>query len=95
MVDLRKLPGLQYWMPNVGEANGTVRPKFRLEYLTYALPSLHPPSGAGEDEPEHQLKLNSGPDPEIASKKTPRFTYPVPLKQLPRSLRTPNATRTK
>lgn len=34
-------------MPNVGEANSTVRPKFRLEYLTYALPSLYPPSSSG------------------------------------------------
>jgi len=84
----------QYWMPNVGEANGTERPRFRLEYLTYALPSLHPPSGAGEEEPERQSKLNSEADPGTGSKKK-GFAYPVPLKQLPRSLRAPNGTRTK
>ncbi|KLO18105.1 endopolyphosphatase [Schizopora paradoxa] len=100
----------QYWMPNVGEANGTVRPRFRLEYLTYALPSLHPPSsGAGEEEPEpepgldadHDGKPNSRPEPESINSgktkkgKTKGFAYPVPLKELPRSLRAPNATRTK
>lgn len=99
-------------MANVGEANGTVRPRFRLEYLTYGLPSLQPPSsGAGEEEPEPGLDADRGlfepnfsPEPgtstaskEKKSKKgeRPGFAYPVPLKQLPRSLRAPNATRTK
>ena len=47
-----------------------MRPKFKLHYLTYALPSLHP--GGAESGGEGG------------------FQYPVPVKQLPRSLR--NAT---
>ncbi|THH11704.1 hypothetical protein EW145_g447 [Phellinidium pouzarii] len=54
----------QYWLPDVGKADKSEKPKFRLEYATFARSSLHPGSGA----------------------------YPIPLKELPMSLRTANET---
>lgn len=93
----------------MGEANETVRPKFRLEYLTYALPSLYPPpsSAGSEDDDEIEPGSDAGDvraptsrslDVEKKRGKNKRgggFAYPVPLKQLPRSLRVQNETRTK
>lgn len=71
----------QYWLPNVGSANASSRPKFKLEYLTYALPSLHPGGTVGDG-------LDEGKEKET-------FVYPVPVRELPKSLRAPNATRSK
>ena len=43
----------QYWLPDVGVGNESVRPGFELEYLTYSLPSLH--AGMFEPVPEREL----------------------------------------
>ncbi|KAI0081809.1 endopolyphosphatase [Panus rudis PR-1116 ss-1] len=60
----------QYYIPNL---NGTGKrpPKFKLEYLTFAPTSLHPPATGA------------------------RGWYPIPLKNLPRSLRNATVTRSK
>ncbi|KAF8812426.1 hypothetical protein BYT27DRAFT_6418082 [Phlegmacium glaucopus] len=57
---------VQYYLPSLEQANKTHPPQFELEYMTYALDSLHP-------------------DPERDSEES--FTYPVPVKLLPESLR--------
>ena len=62
----------QFWLPGLGSANKTQRPKFKLHYLTYALPSLLPSGTDGGIE---------GGDADG------EFQYPVPLKELPRKLR--------
>ena len=54
-------------------ANETDKPKFKLEYLTYRLDTLHPGDVNG----------------------TAEFEYPIPLKQLPKSLREGNVTSSK
>ncbi|OCH94072.1 endopolyphosphatase [Obba rivulosa] len=59
----------QYYMPNLGDSDRKHPPKYKLEYLTYPVESLHPPREATAEA---------------------KFHYPIPLKQLPRSLR--NAT---
>lgn len=63
----------------MAHANRTHRPKFKLEYLTYALPSLRADLSGDA--------INSLEGDELQAR------YPVPLKELPRSLR--NGTRTK
>lgn len=76
----------------MGIANKSNRPKFKLEYLTYALPSLHPEiTGAGVDEGGLTPQARSDDEGEGSN----LYHYPVPLKELPRSLREWNGTRTK
>jgi endopolyphosphatase len=81
---------LQYWLPDVGRGNKDDRPKFRLEYLTYALPSLQVGGGNGggsggdgdgEEELEGERKSGKG-----------GVFQPVPVRELPKSLK--NGTRT-
>ena len=75
----------------MGSANKSRKPKFQLEYLTYLLPSLHPEiTGAGVDVRGQTPQARS--ETEEASDE---YEYPVPLKELPRSLREWNGTRTK
>ena len=68
----------QFYIPDL---DGTEKhpPKWKLEYLTFEPARLHPPGSA----------LELGEDADAAA----RAWYPIPLKQLPKSLR--NATVTK
>ena len=61
-------------------------PKWKLEYLTFALPALHPPP------PTAVASNDSDAD---AQKKKDGFMYPIPLKHLPRKLRDANVTKSK
>ena len=72
---------LQYWMPGLGDANERKEPKFKLEYLTYTLPSLQ--LGAEEDDKEEDGVGKI--DAEKKKGKKGRW-YPIPLKELPKSL---------
>ncbi|KAI0254387.1 Metallo-dependent phosphatase-like protein [Lactifluus subvellereus] len=63
----------QYYIPEGRLMNRTRKPKFKLEYMTYRLESLHPGDVEGTSE----------------------FQYPIPLKQLPKSLRQGNVTSSK
>ncbi|KAI0347563.1 hypothetical protein BDW22DRAFT_1352033 [Trametopsis cervina] len=71
----------QYYLPDM---NGTAKhpPQWRLEYLTFAPPNLHPPSAA-----------TTGTATDDAA--TVRFAYPIPLKHLPKKLRDASANVTK
>lgn len=40
--------GGQYYLPDLESAGKSHPPKFKLEYLTYAVDRLHPPPGANE-----------------------------------------------
>ena len=70
--------------------NGTAKrpPKWKLEYLTFRPSMLHPPSGpsepAGSSEDGAEMVAQEG-----------RFVYPIPVKQLPKSLRAANVTKSK
>ena len=85
------------------ELNGTAKhpPKWKLEYLTFAPSKLHPPASqransgtateterGGEEEEEEEESVRGK-----KSKGGGGWSYPIPLKHLPKSLR--NATRTK
>ncbi|KIY71419.1 endopolyphosphatase [Cylindrobasidium torrendii FP15055 ss-10] len=61
----------QYYIPDLGEGNKTHYPHFKLEYATYAPAALYP------------LTVN---DEEGMKDKDNAF-YPIPLKNLPKSLR--------
>lgn len=63
---------MQYYLPDLGQANGTKEPEFKLEYLTFAPRQLHPAGTDGST-----------------------FHYPIPLKQLPKSLRNSSVTESK
>jgi len=63
----------QYYVPKDDLLNGTEKPKFKLEYLTYKLEALHPGYAEGTED----------------------IQYPIPLKQLPHSLREGNKTSSK
>ena len=75
---------MQYFMPNL---TGSEKhpPKWKLEYLTFALPALHPPPTA----------VASNDSDADAQKKKDGFMYPIPLKHLPRKLRDANVTKSK
>lgn len=66
----------QYYLPDLDAADESHLPKFKLEYLTYALDALHPPVGVVENE-----ALN--PPVGVEDK----FHYPVPVRHLPKALR--------
>ncbi|CCM02492.1 uncharacterized protein FIBRA_04593 [Fibroporia radiculosa] len=63
----------QYYLPGLASSSQKRPPKFKLEYLTFAVSQLHPSGGEGAE----------------------GFTYPVPLRHLPRSLRNATVTASK
>ena len=70
----------QFWMPGLGDADERKEPKFKLEYLTYTLPSLQLGNEHDEGGEEVRGKID------IVNKKGKEKWYPVPLKELPKSL---------
>jgi endopolyphosphatase len=83
--------------------NGSAKhpPKWKLEYLTFELSKLHPPSVATRTDAAPALWENAtGTDAGIvlgqaSEMRKERFVYPVPLKQLPKKLRAANVTASK
>ncbi|KIM90809.1 hypothetical protein PILCRDRAFT_811290 [Piloderma croceum F 1598] len=61
----------QYYIPDLGSANKTHPPKFKLEYLTFDPTALHPQNNETS------------------------YHYPVPLRNLPRSLRNTTIVKSK
>lgn len=81
--------------------NGSAKhpPRWKLEYLTFELSKLHPPRVATRTGATLARWENAtGADAEIGQvteMRKERFVYPVPLKQLPKKLRTANVTASK
>jgi endopolyphosphatase len=62
---------MKYYIPDLGSANETHPPKFKLEYLTFDPTALHPQNNETS------------------------YHYPVPLRNLPRSLRNTTIVKSK
>lgn len=77
----------QYWMPGLGSADKRKKPKFELEYLTYTLPSLRLENGDNDDDDDDDDEGKKEPGLENGEKGKKEGWYPVPLKELPKSLR--------
>lgn len=75
---------LQYYLPDLDEADEKHRPKFKLEYLTFRTDALHPLAPPGEA---------SAAEDETAVAAARKFNWPIPKRHLPRSLQ--NSTMTK
>ena len=67
--------------------NGTAKkpPKWKLEYLTFEPSKLHPPN----------VTMVATPQWGNTTGAKEGFVYPVPLKRLPRKLRTPGVKKSK
>ena len=75
---------MQYYLPDLDEADEKHRPKFKLEYLTFRTDALHPLAPPGEA---------SAAEDETAVAAARKFNWPIPKRHLPRSLQ--NSTMTK
>ncbi|KAI0092667.1 Metallo-dependent phosphatase-like protein [Irpex rosettiformis] len=74
----------QYYLPDM---NGTAKkpPKWKLEYLTFEPSKLHPPNAT---------KMTSETTTRQAVEDA-EFVYPMPLKRLPKKLRTPEVKKSR
>ena len=69
-------------MPELGDADERKEPKFKLEYLTYTLPSLQLGNGGDEESGERMERMMDAD----YKKGKKGIWHPVPLKELPEPL---------
>ena len=77
---------LQYYLPDLDGADEEHRPKFKLEYLTFPAGVLHPPPDA--------TPASEG-ETAVAASAARKFSWPIPKRHLPRSLRNSTTTKSK
>ncbi|KAI0660952.1 hypothetical protein C8Q70DRAFT_912248 [Cubamyces menziesii] len=90
----------QYTLRKMDEADESHPPKFKLEYLTFPVTSLHPPPKAdGADGNATEGEDNNGAVDAAVSVEAHsganKFWYPIPRRHLPRTLRNTTLTRSK
>ena len=95
---------VQFYLPDLDEADEEHRPKFKLEYTTFPVTALRPEpgpepepglevEGEGEDEGEAGGAEAEGAEGVSAQKK--KFAYPIPKRHLPRTLRNSTVGKSK
>ncbi|KAJ8454870.1 hypothetical protein ONZ51_g12778 [Trametes cubensis] len=93
-------PTIQYTLRKMDEADESHPPKFKLEYLTFPVTSLHPPpkaDGADGNATEGD-NYNGAVDAAVSAEAhsgANKFWYPIPRRHLPRTLRNTTLTRSK
>ena len=95
---------VQFYLPDLDEADEAHRPKFKLEYTTFPVTALRPEPGP---EPERGLEVEGegedegeagGAEAEAAegvSAQKKKFAYPIPRRHLPRTLKNGTVHRSK
>ncbi|KAI0335497.1 hypothetical protein GY45DRAFT_1316828 [Cubamyces sp. BRFM 1775] len=87
----------QYTLRKMDEADESHPPKFKLEYLTFPVTSLHPPpeaDGADGNATDNNGGVEAAVSAEARSGAS-KFWYPIPRRHLPRTLRNNTLTKSK
>lgn len=78
---MSKLMRMQFYMPDIAEANKTHPPHFKLEYLTYPVSALHP-KGSGDESFQYPVPVRHLPRSLRDGRKSKSKYAPYEMKDL-------------